>query len=103
MTAYLVTYRLGRDEQQYAKLYEYFDNAGRATVGTSAHVILSHKSALEIANDLRPYLDSNDMLYVFELTEVWAGFHGPNSESSDPKSVAHWLGKYLAGRNRFIR
>lgn len=102
MTAFLITYRLGRSdtEQNYPDLYKYFRETGYAIVGTSARVIMSRKTATEIANDLQPYLDSDDMLYIFELTGDWIGFRGPETESADSETVFDWLSKRLVGRRR---
>lgn len=102
MAAYLITYRLGRSEteQNYPDLYKYFRETGYAIVGTSARVITSQKTAKEIANDLQPYLDSDDMLYIFELTGDWMGFRGPETENADSETVVDWLNKRLVGRPR---
>lgn len=69
MTAFLVTYRLGRNEQDYPGLYKYFDETGYAIVGTSSRVIISHKTIEEVYSDLAAHTDANDMLYVIRV--VW--------------------------------
>lgn len=86
MAAYLITYRLAREEQAYRGLYDYFDRTGYAVVGTSSRVIISFKSAMDIANELRAHLDANDVLYVFGLNGMWAGYPGSESER-----VLKWL------------
>lgn len=67
---YLVSYDLNKPEQDYPQLIDAikrYDNACR--VLKSQWLIYSDKSATQLFNELVAFVDSNDELFICEVTE----------------------------------
>lgn len=78
MAAYMVTYDLSQPKRDYPRLYQRI----KAISGTWAHitesswvVVSTSKSAVGIRDDLVQAIDSDDSLFVAELTgaAAWTG------------------------------
>lgn len=84
MGVLLVTYDLdepGKDYKDVIKTIKSHD--GWARLSESCYAIATSKSPQQVFNQLKPYLDDNDNLYVVTLTKPFAGY--------GPKDVNDWL------------
>ncbi len=83
MTDYLITYDLNIPGQDYSKLFDAIIKLGSAYHGMqNTWFVKSNYSATEIRNFLKSFIDSNDKLFVCQIS-VWA--------SSNMNDVAKWL------------
>lgn len=74
---YLISYDLNQSGQNYKDLYETIKSASNGTwmhYLDSTWIIQSSRSADEISNILKPALDNNDSLLVFEVQNQYAGW-----------------------------
>lgn len=89
MSAYLVTFDLNRQGQNYDGVVEAIKSYGTwAKVATTTFVIVTSSSAGQIRDKLQAKIDSNDELFVAKLSgeAAWYGL-------SD--SVSKWLQENL--------
>ncbi|MDC6387685.1 hypothetical protein PP182_03265 [Maribacter sp. PR1] len=71
---YLVCYDLNSPGQDYSELYEEIKSYGYWWHHLdSTWIIKSPKSAKEIRNHLKEFIDSNDELLIVKFGESWAG------------------------------
>lgn len=81
MSSFLVSYDLISDKN-YSKLYEAIRNYGSyAHILESVWIINSSSSSVEIRDNLKHYLDSDDKLFVAKLTgeSAWKNLSNENS------------------------
>ncbi|MCC3668069.1 hypothetical protein [Terrisporobacter mayombei] len=76
MTAYMITYDLNSEGQNYNKVIESIKNSGSSwcTYWKSSYLIKSSLTPNQIANNIEPYLDSNDRLIVIEVKNNYQGW-----------------------------
>ena len=90
MAVYLITYDLCRPRQEYQDLYEAIKSLGPWWHELdSVWVVRSAKSIIEIRDTLGLCIDSNDKLFVAELTGR-AAWYGLSAES------VSWLKNHLS-------
>ena len=90
MAVYVISYDLNQPGQNYAALHEAIKNVGTTWWHclTSTWMVVSSKSALEVANALWPHMDGNDKLLVNPIAtgSSWAGFE---------KNCEDWIKQHL--------
>lgn len=82
---YIVSYDLLEPGQNYDNLIEKIKEAGSwAKLGGSAYLVDSAKSAVELRDEYKKLLDSNDKLYVgrVDAPAAWSGM---------PQDVTQWI------------
>lgn len=82
---YIVSYDLKNPGQNYEKLLALIKSYGKwARLGGSAYLVVSTQTAVQIRDNLKLALDSNDQLFVGTLTlpAAWAGM---------PDEVSNWI------------
>ncbi len=90
MMPYLVTCDIGMPVPENPELIEEIEKfEGNIEIGESTYVITTHRSAAEVYNSLRHFLEANDRIYVFELGEHFAG--------RGPGGTIDWLNDHLHG------
>lgn len=87
MSVYIVTYDLKNElsSQKYEKLIELIKEEGVwARLGGSAYLIVSNCTPVELRDKFVRVLDSNDVLYVGEVSApaAWSGYS---------KEVSDWI------------
>jgi len=86
MAIYCIGYDLIK-EKNYEKLFEKIKSYGTYAHGLdSMWFIKSSKSASEIRDELKPFVDEDDMIIVIKVILPWAS-------SNLSKEVADWLKK----------
>ena len=82
---YIVSYDLLEPGQNYDNLIEKIKESGSwAKLGGSAYLVDSTKSAVELRDEYKTFLNSNDKLYVgrIEAPAAWTGM---------PQDVTQWI------------
>ena len=91
MAVYIVTYDLRQesDASNYQQLIELIKSEGTwARLGGSSYLVQSECSPVELRDKYKKALDSNDLLYVGEVTApaAWYGY---------PDEVTNWIKEKL--------
>lgn len=85
MACYIIGCSLNAPGRDYVDLVEAIERLGSAAWPCleSTWVVNSHKTASQIRDDLKPYLDASDELIVAELagTAAWRGLKGGSAEA----------------------
>lgn len=80
MAVYVISYDLNRPGQNYNDLFEAIKNVGSDWWHclTSTWLVVSNKSAYQIAQAIGAHMDANDKLLVNPVVNgsAWAGFGG---------------------------
>ena len=87
--SYFISYDLNNPGQNYDNLIEAIKKYGTyCKMNKSDWIISTNDNATTIRNNLKKYLDSNDRLFVGQLTGVaaWSGYQ---------ESTTEWLKKNL--------
>lgn len=82
---YIITYDLSEPGQNFENLVEKIKESGSwAKLGGSAYLVDSAKSAVELRDECKKFIDSNDKLYVgqVEAPAAWSGM---------PQDVSNWI------------
>lgn len=87
MAVLLVTYDLKKPGQDYSDLLKKIKSHSWARLSESSYAIKTEKSPEDIYNELKPYLDANDHIYIISLKKPYSGF--------GPKDVNEWLASNL--------
>jgi CRISPR/Cas system-associated endoribonuclease Cas2 len=88
MAVRLITYDLNREIVRPNIVKKIKDSyANWAKLSESSYAVATAESVEQVYNRLKPLLDSNDNLYVVNLTKPWTGF--------GPKDVNEWLERNL--------
>lgn len=87
MAVLLITYDLNRPGQDYADVHTIIKSYAYVKLSESSYAIETSATPSVIFQRLKPYLDSNDTLYVITLTRPWDG--------RGPKEVNDWLSQRL--------
>lgn len=87
MALYLIDYDLSNPGQNYDDLIAAIKNYSWAKICKSSWAVSSSDSASTIRDNLKSYLDTNDRLFVGELSGTWAS-------QGLPKEVTEWLKKH---------
>lgn len=87
MPVLLVTYDLNRPGKDYSNLLSAIKKFSWARLSESSYAVATSLSPQAVFDRLRPYLDTNDHLYVINLVRPYAGF--------GPKEVNDWLEQHL--------
>lgn len=82
MTVYLVTYQLNAPGQEYDDLYEAIEVYDHINPINTIYFISTDDGAVDVKNDLKQYMDSNDDLIVVEIKQHW-GMTGVSTEEGD--------------------
>jgi hypothetical protein len=77
--AFLVSYDLDKPGQNYARIISALERLGAVRVLLSQWALNSTLTAVELRNQLRPFLDSNDRMLVTEIKD-WAAINLLSSE-----------------------
>ena len=88
MSVKIVTYDLHKDGQNYDDLIIAIKSfRAWAKINQSVWAVQSNLRCAEIRNKLKPYIDSNDRLFVAELSgdAAWTGL---------PVEVSNWLNSF---------
>ena len=89
MAAYIVTYDLHKEGQNYDCLIEKLKSYGTHWhMQRSVWIVATNQTAVQIRDKLKPCLDSNDKLFVGRLSGE-AAWHGYGKKISD------WITKNL--------
>ncbi len=87
MAVLLITYDLNRPGKDYPDLLKAIKEYTWAKLSESSYAISTSKSASDVFNQLKPFVDKNDNIYVINLKRPYAGF--------GPKEVNDWLEQHL--------
>lgn len=87
MAVLLVTYDLKKPGKDYKDVLKTIKNYSWARLSESSYAIATDKSVQQLYDQLKPYLDDNDNIYVINLRRPYVGF--------GPKDVNDWLEKNL--------
>ena len=84
MKAYIISYDLTNPGKNYEELLKKIKTYKWARLGGSAYAVISYNTAVEIRDNLKLALDSNDKLFVGTLVAqaAWSGL---------PEEVSKWL------------
>ncbi|MCI5731840.1 MAG: hypothetical protein MR304_09910 [Eubacterium sp.] len=76
MSAYMITYDLNRDSQNYEEVINAIKKSSSywCSYWKSAFLIKSSLSAKQISDKITPHLDGNDTLIVIEVTDSYQGW-----------------------------
>ncbi len=74
MAALLVAYDLKKPGQNYTKFLETIKSYAWARLSESSYAIATWETADAVYAKLKPYIDSNDQIYVIRLGQNWQGF-----------------------------
>lgn len=88
MGTLLVTYDLNKPGKDYADLLKKIKTYSWARLSESSYAISTPSDPQTVFNDLKPYLDANDNLYVVTLNKPYTGY--------GPKDVNEWLERNLS-------
>lgn len=89
MSAYIVSYDLHQQGQNYTCLIEKLKGYGTHWhMQQSVWIVVTNQTAVQIRDNLSPCLDSNDKLFVGKLSgeAAWKGYSS---------SITQWLKKHL--------
>jgi CRISPR/Cas system-associated endoribonuclease Cas2 len=75
MKTYLITYDLDKPEQNYTGLIGRLGEHGAIRVALSVWAVQSAWTAIQLREDLKRFIDSNDRLLVAEITSNWASWN----------------------------
>jgi hypothetical protein len=90
MTPYLITVDIGMPGPENPELMEELEKFDEnIELGESTYVVNTEKSAAEVYNTLRHFLDEKDRIYVFELGDHFAG--------RGPGGTIDWLNDHMHG------
>ena len=87
MAVLLVTYDLNRPGKDYPDLLKTIKEYSWSKISESSYAINTTKSPIDVFNQLKPFVDKNDNLYVINLKRPYTGF--------GPKEVNEWLEQNL--------
>jgi hypothetical protein len=88
MSILLITYDLHKPGQDYTDLLAKIKSGGNwARLSESSYAVRTAYSPEQVYNQLKPYLDANDNLYVITLTRPYYG--------QGPTDVNSWLAQNL--------
>jgi hypothetical protein len=87
MAVLQITYDLNKPSKDYADVLKTIKGYSWAKLSESSYAIVTDSTPQAVFDRLKPYLDSNDNLYVINLKRPYAGF--------GPKEVNEWLEKNL--------
>ena len=87
MAVLLVTYDLNKPGQDYSDFIVTFKNYPWAKLSESSYAISTNKSPTTIYEELAPYIDKNDHVYVITLSRPYWGY--------GPEDVNKWLAEHL--------
>jgi len=87
MPAYLITYDLKKPGADYADLLKTIKGNAWARLSESSYAITSNLTAQGVYNQLKPFIDRNDQLYVITLKKPCDG--------QGDQTVNTWLSQYL--------
>ena len=87
MAVLLVTYDLNRPGKDYPDLLKTIKEYSWAKISESSYAINTTKSPIDVFNQLKPFVDKNDNLYIINLKRPYTGF--------GPKEVNEWLEQNL--------
>lgn len=87
MAVLLITYDLNKPGKDYNDLLKAIKEYAWARLSESCYSIRTDRSPQHVFDELRPFLDQNDNLYIVNLKRPYAGF--------GPKDVNDWLDKNL--------
>jgi hypothetical protein len=84
MKTYIISYDLSNPGKNYEDLLKKIKSYSWARLGGSAYVVVSANTAVEIRDNLKTVLDSNDKLFVGTVVPqaAWTGL---------PEEVSKWL------------
>lgn len=77
MAAYMITYDLNSEGQNYSKVIDAIKSSSTGawcTYWESSYLIKSNLTVDQISNNITPYLDSNDRLIVIEVKNNYQGW-----------------------------
>jgi hypothetical protein len=83
MAILLVTYDLNKPGQDYSDFLTKVKSYPWARLSESSYAIKTDSSPQAVFDQLKPYLDTNDNLYIITLKQPFTGF--------GPKNVNEWL------------
>jgi len=83
MAILLVTYDLKKPGQDYSDFISTFKKYAWARLSESCYAIDTYKTPNQIYNELKPFMDQNDQVYIITLSNPWDGY--------GPKDVNDWL------------
>jgi len=87
MAVLLVTYDLKKPGQDYTDLLKTIKTFSWARLSESCYAIETSSTPESVYNMLRPYMDSDDTIYIINLKRPWYGY--------GPKDVNDWLDQKL--------
>lgn len=87
MAVLLITYDLQKPGQDYSELLSKIKSYTWVRLSESSYAIRTDSTPSTVFDYLKPYLDSNDNLYVITLKQPYAGY--------GPKEVNSWLNNNL--------
>ena len=87
MAVLLVTYDLNKPGQNYDDFIATFKKYSWAKLSESSYAIDTTKSPSAIYNELHPFMDKGDQVYIIPLGSPYMGF--------GPKDVNEWLDNRL--------
>jgi hypothetical protein len=88
MPALLVTYDLRAPGRNYQRLLDYLQKYPSIRVVESSWMISTSETAMQVCDEIASYVDSNDRVFVGEVTRNAAWLHLPDA-------VTAWLNTYL--------
>lgn len=83
MAILLVTYDLKAPGRNYQPLYDYFKQYNRCKGLESVYLIETTKTTAQVRDELKPFRDSNDVIFIAKLSGSWG--------SLNFKGCADWL------------
>jgi len=90
MAVLLVTYDLRKPGQDYDDLYKAIKSYPWARLSESSYAVDTTEPPDTLFRELRNHMDSNDQLYIINLTRPYSGF--------GPQDVNNWLEQHLLPR-----
>ena len=88
MAVLLVTYDLNTPGKDYNDLLKKIKGYDWARLSESSYAISTSASPQAVFDQLKPYLDRNDYIYIITLKRPYTGY--------GPQDVNDWLEKYLS-------
>lgn len=71
MSVYLVTYQLNTPGQDYDSLYDALDAYDHINPINTIYFIATDQGAVDVKDELKTYIGSNDALIVIDIREHW--------------------------------
>lgn len=87
MAVLLVTYDLNTPGKDYNDLLKKIKSQNWARLSESSYAIFTTASPQAVFDQLKPYLDRNDYIYIITLKRPYTGY--------GPQDVNDWLEKHL--------